>query len=71
MLFLKENELNERRSPAGTGELIGFENPEENDKWKMPVGADGQNDRRPDRETKRRQLGRMTQVAPSARCPVV
>ena len=54
MLFLNENELAERRSPAGTGELIGFEDPEENNRWKMPVGAGGQNDRRPDRQAERR-----------------
>ena len=40
MLFLNENELAERRSPAGTGELIGFQDPEENNRWKMPVGAE-------------------------------
>ena len=31
---MNENELAERRSPAGTGELIGFEDPEENNRWK-------------------------------------
>jgi hypothetical protein len=70
-LFLNENELAERRSPAGTGELIGFEDPEENNRWKMPVGAGGQNDRRPNRQAERRQLGCVAKVAPSTRCAVV
>ena len=52
--ILKENRLAERRSPTGTGKVIGFENPEENNKWQMPVGVGRQNDRWSDRKAERR-----------------
>ena len=71
MLFLKENELTQRRSPAGTGKAIGFENPEENNEWEVPVGVGRQNDRRPDRKAEYRQLRCVTQIAPTARCAIV
>jgi hypothetical protein len=51
--------------------MIGFENPEENSKWKMPVGVGRQNDRRPDRKAEYRQLRGVTQIAPTAGCTIV
>jgi hypothetical protein len=68
---LKENELTQRRSPAGTRKAIGFENPEENNKWQMPVGLGRQNNSRADGKAEYRQLSCMTQIASTARDAIV
>ena len=54
--FLREKGLTQRRSPTGTRKVIGFENPEENNEWEMPVGVGRQYDRRPDRKAEYGQL---------------
>ena len=53
LCFFRENGLTQRRSSTGTGNAIGFESSEENNKREMPFGLCRQNDRRSHRKAKR------------------